>query len=275
MDIRNRRIVIALLLIIISMPIIYFNNSVLETTYVTYSNEKIPQSFDGVKIVHLSDLHNKSFGSKQNILVKKVKEQNPDYIVITGDIIDRSSSNSKNAMELVNELSNVAPVYYISGNHEDTAKIHYDILKEDLEKNGAIVLSNECVTLTKNNENIFLWGFENSLVGSLDINRSYYSDIDINQFNILLAHKPEYINEYAHIGFDLGFAGHAHGGQWRIPIINQGLVSPGQGILPKYTEGVHQVDNFSLVISRGLGNSIFPLRLFNRPEIVCVTLSSK
>lgn len=89
---------------------------------------------------------------------------------------------------------------------------------------------------------------------------------------MLIAHKPEYLEDYQNIGFDLGFAGHAHGGQIRIPFINQGIIAPGQGLFPKYTEGINTIDGFSLIISRGLGNSGFPLRLFNRPEVIVVTL---
>lgn len=267
----KKKVQILLSIIIILPFLFYYNNSVIETTYIDYNNSKLPSSFDGLRIVHLSDLHNKSFGKNQANLIDKVKNENPDLVLITGDIVDRNSKNADNALSLAEELTKFTKVYYVSGNHE-TSGSQFKSLKEGLEERDVIILDDKQSTISIGSDVINLWGISNNSLATLPYDYDKYTSLDNTEFNMLIAHKPEYLEDYQNIGFDLGFAGHAHGGQIRIPFINQGIIAPGQGLFPKYTEGINTIDDFSLIISRGLGNSGFPLRLFNRPEVIVVTL---
>jgi len=271
------KIIIALMLLMIFF--IWQNNHIL-INRINYKNTNIPKEFNGFKILQVSDLHNKDF---DGMLSKKIKSVNPDIIVITGDIIDRHRTNVDIAIKFVEEIKDICPIYYVSGNHESTAP-EFDELRDRLKRNGVKILDNSLERIGRNNEYISILGVSDfttmQLSESYDTYKkdNYYNGIidklkkdSGKDFSILLSHRPEVINVYAEKEIDLAFSGHAHGGQIRLPFIG-GLYAPGQGILPKYTSGIHKVKNTSLVVSRGLGNSGFPFRIFNRPEIVLVNL---
>ncbi|MGN1060245.1 MAG: metallophosphoesterase [Candidatus Coproplasma sp.] len=242
---------------------IYLSNNLLGVTKYCVESPKIRE--DGVKIVHLSDLHAKRFGKGNKRLIKKVEEQSPDFIVITGDIIHKYRDRDiAVAIEAVENLKKIAPVYYVSGNHEMRNK-RYRTLKARLSLAGACVLDNEAVQVC----NLKICG-----VNCADIKSGKFFNIAEGgeDFKLLLAHLPQYIQKYALAGFDCVLCGHAHGGQWRIPFTNIGIFSPGQGVFPKYTSGAYVCGGTTEIVSRGLGNSQCPIRLFNRPEIVVVEL---
>lgn len=222
----------------------------------------------GVKIVHLSDLHGKEFGRKNARLIAKIVKEKPDFIVITGDIIHKYRERDKRvALELVSSLCGVAPVLYVSGNHEMRNK-GYRFFRRDLMEAGAVVLDNcprDICGLTVVGLNCT--SLKNGVLKKITPETS--------GVKILLAHMPQFIDRYAACGYDFIFCGHAHGGQWRIPFIGQGIYAPGQGMFPKLTSGVHGRGKTKMIISRGLGNSECPIRLFNRPEIVVVELTEK
>lgn len=218
-----------------------------------------------IKIVQVSDLHGKSFGSRNERLIFAVKRENPDFIAITGDIIHKySAKNKKVALETVSSLARIAPILYVSGNHEMRNK-GYRFFRKDLKEAGAAVLDNEAATIC----GITVVG----LNGAHNKNGTLKKITPQMPYKILLAHMPQFIDNYADCGYTLVLSGHAHGGQWRIPFLKRGIYSPGQGLFPKYTEGLHTVKNTKMIISRGLGNSEFPLRIFNRPELVTVVLT--
>lgn len=218
---------------------------------------------EGVKIVHLSDLHAARFGKESRRLLKKVVEQSPDFIAITGDLIHRYRPRDISiALQTVGKLCAFAPVYIVSGNHEMRNKKWRDF-KKQLCGRGAKVL--EC-----GSESAFGIDICGVNCAFLKNEKLFAAGKDAKGLKVLLAHKPEYIARYALAGYDLVLCGHAHGGQWRLPFTKQGVFSPGQGLFPKYTSGVHRCGDMFEVISRGLGNSECPLRLFNRPEIVVV-----
>lgn len=245
---------------------VYLSNNLIGVTRYTLESEKIRKG--GVKIVHLTDLHGKSFGKDNRKLIKKVAAQSPDFIVITGDIIHKyRDKDALVALKAVASLKEVAPVFYVSGNHEMRSK-HYRELRARLIEAGACVLD-DC---TAHICGLNLYGVNCASIKS----GKYFNFLKGGEdgFNLLLAHLPQYIDRYASAGFDGALCGHAHGGQWRIPFTGIGFYSPGQGLFPKYTSGVHISGNMSEVISRGLGNSECPLRLFNRPEIVVVELKN-
>lgn len=267
--------------IIIGLVIFFIwqNNDIVITTY-EYNNSKIPKGFDNYKIVQISDLHNKNY---HNRLSKKVKKINPNIIVITGDLIDRRNTRVNIVVEFVQQMVKIAPTYYVSGNHEQLSG-KYDELKEKLEELNVRNIDNFYAVLNQGGNSIGLMGIADPAIQQSEgtylwsDNTEYiknslkelFENIDTN-FNILLSHRPEQFNVYKDMKVNLVFSGHAHGGQIRIPFIG-GLVAPNQGLFPKYTEGIYNDGETSMIVSRGLGNSIFPLRVFNRPELVVVTL---
>lgn len=276
--------IVALCIIIIAAVAVFLywqDNGVAATKY-SYSNKKIPPAFDGFKIVHISDLHNKRFGKDQKSLVKIIDDSKPDIIVITGDIIDCHRTNLKSAMELVRAAVKIAPVYYAAGNHECKSNL-YDKLSPMLEAAGVHVLNNQSAEISRQGAVITVMGvrdieFLKQTQKSKALNkfRAVLSDVCKQKagFTMLLAHRPELFQEYASQNVELVFSGHAHGGQVRLPVIG-GLFAPGQGWKPKYTGGFYYINSSALLVSRGLGNSEFPFRVFNRPEVILLTLYTK
>jgi len=276
----KKNLLIVIFLVVILLLFCSWQNNSIVISHYEYAGDKVDSALNGLHIVHLSDLHNKEFHGR---LAAAIKEQQPDFIVITGDLIDRNCTNLDIALDLVKEAVSLAPVYFVSGNHEEQSNM-YPELQSRLKACGVIILDNEANIVEFRGGNFNFIGlvdpqsYKNKLsnpYGTEEQGKIIKEIIKANRvedkFNILLAHRPEFFEVYAECGIDLVFTGHAHGGQIRLPMIG-GLVAPGQGFLPKYTSGLHTMGNTAMVISRGLGNSIFPQRIFNRPELVVVTL---
>lgn len=225
----------------------------------------MPDFSDKLNIVHLSDLHGKSFGRGNARLIEAVRKRRPDFIAITGDIVHRYTAKDKRvAIAAVTALSQIAPVVYVAGNHEMRNK-GYRFFRRDLIEAGAAVLD-DCTA--------YMCGLTVVGLNCASLKNDTLERITPDCGNkILLAHMPQFIDKYSAAGYDLVLCGHAHGGQWRIPFTNVGFYCPGQGLLPKLTSGVHTRGKTRTVISRGLGNSQCPLRLFNRPEIVVIKIN--
>lgn len=247
--------------IILIALFVIFNNDCIKTTRYKIHIDGAPR----LKIIHLSDLHGKSFGRDNAGLVKKVLDEKPDIIAVTGDLIHRyTPKNIAVAVKIIATLKEIAPVLYVSGNHEMRNK-GYRFFRKDLKEAGAVVLDDE----TTRAGEFTVAGLN---CASLKNNKIFKITPQAEP-KILLAHEPQYFERYAEAGYDLVLCGHAHGGQWRIPFTGVGLYAPGQGIFPKYSSGMHTRGKTSMIISRGLGNSRFPLRLFNRPEIVVIEIN--
>lgn len=258
----------------------YENNGVSTTNYeVDFGIGK------DINVVHLSDLHGKEFGRNNEKLKRLILKEKPDLVVATGDMIDSSLKNMEGVIDFLSDLSKSVKVVYISGNNEQRCK-KAEYIFESLKSKGVIVLRNEIITLSLNEVKVNILGMFEKPKGDLHsslkkINGSYaYEDShklfksleSLEGLKIVLSHYPEIFEaEYSKYDFHIMFSGHAHGGQFRIPIVKRGLVAPGQGFFPKYTEGMHGNKN-KLIISRGLGNSTKITRLFNRPEIVKVKI---
>ena len=240
---------------------VWFNNSCIKLTRVKRKIEGAPK----LRIVHLSDLHGKRFGKNNIKLIERVASEKPDFIAITGDIIHLyTPKNIAVASEAVCALKEIAPVLYIAGNHEMRNK-GYRNLRKILIEAGAQVLDDRAVEVC----GIMAVGLNCASLRNDKINKI---TPDVSP-RILLAHEPQYFEKYCSAGYDLVLCGHAHGGQWRIPFTKIGLYAPGQGAFPEFTSGVHEKGKTAMVISRGLGNSEFPLRLFNRPEIITIQIN--
>lgn len=271
-----RRIGIWMLLVLLFLAMAYGANNRIGVTKYTYKTDKLSVSFNGFRIVQLSDLHNKIFAENNEGILHEISELKPDIIVITGDSIDASNHTDVSAALLfMEQIAKVAPTYLVHGNHEyNLPKDVLNAFEEKIQEYGIHFLKNETVQIESSTGQTF------SLIGldalSLQANiLKTLTDEAEDDFQVLLAHEPQYLRDYyAETHIDLVFAGHTHGGQWRIPFTHQGLYAPDQGILPKYSDGVYTEGDTTMYLSRGLGNSGFPLRLFDHPEIVCVTLQT-
>ncbi|PEI98871.1 metallophosphoesterase [Bacillus wiedmannii] len=280
MNKKTKRIILIIGILVGISIFLYSQNNLISITEVNITSNKIPSSFKGFKILQISDLHNKKFGDSQETLIQKVKIINPDIIAITGDLIDSKSYDPEVSMELIRELVKKYPVYFVTGNHEKWSEKYNDLEKE-LKQHHVIVLKNEHVTIQKGEHKITLLGIDDPefVTGNRDEGNVVKDEIikakfemQPDTYNVLLSHRPEFLTEYADEQIDLVLSGHAHGGQVRLPFIG-GLVAPNQGVLPTYTAGLYEKQNTSMVVSRGLGNSIIPQRIFNRPELVVVQLN--
>lgn len=277
---RKKVIILLVFLVILLCIFLKWQNDSISITEINYHNNKIPDSFQGYKILHISDLHNKEFGKNQKNIVNHIENIRPDIIVVTGDLIDSKKTNIDTALDLIKRAIKIAPIYYVTGNHEAWSGV-YPTLKAKLEEYGVTVLENQKVTIERENDAIEIFGIVDPSFISFNGYNNNISElvqklldsfvVENEKLNILLSHRPELFELYSNRGVDLVFTGHAHGGQFRIPFIG-GFVAPDQGFFPKLTEGIHTKNHTSLVISRGLGNSIIPIRLFNRPELIVVNL---
>ena len=258
-----------------------WGNAALELNTYTISSRGLPDAFDGYRIAQVSDLHNAEFGDGNQRLLDMLREAEPDMIAITGDLIDSRKTNIAVALAFAEEAVRIAPCYYVSGNHEARVP-EYRELKAGLEAAGVTVLddarveieiSGKSITVIGVNDPSFHADYLTSDAAVMDRKISELSSEDAS-FTILLSHRPELFDTYAAHDMDLVLTGHAHGGQFRLPLIG-GLIAPNQGLFPKYDDGLYSEGNTNMIVSRGLGNSIIPFRFNNRPEVVLIELKSQ
>lgn len=260
---------------------IAWGNSALMVNEISVTSDELPQSFSGYKIAQVSDLHNAQFGKDNEKLIEKLNECEPDIIVLTGDLIDSYHTNIDVSISFAEKAVQIAPTYFVTGNHEARIDGLSEFLKR-LEDKGVTVLQNESVTLNNGNERITLLGVSDPsfqadylFVDEKTVTDSAVSDLmnGTEGYTVLLSHRPEMFDVYVKNNVDLVLTGHAHGGQFRLPFFG-GLIAPGQGLFPKYDSGLYTMNGTNMIVSRGIGNSIIPFRVNNRPEIVMVELSS-
>ncbi len=268
----KKRIVKLILTICVVLFLICFfwygNHHLVVTTY-TYQNEKIDVSLNEYRIVQISDLHNAEFGRDNKQLLKKISELKPDMIVITGDIVDSNHTDIKTSISFVEQAVLISDVYYVTGNHEYwLTKNEQAELFHGIEQAGAVILNSESMDISVGESGFCLIGLDDNDLsnGTLD---QLVSGTDGNRLSVVLAHEPQYLSIYAASGCDLVLSGHAHGGQFILPFAGA-VIAPDQGFFPQYTSGKHREKDTTMYISRGLGNSIIPVRIWNEPEIVCI-----
>ena len=276
-------LILILALVIVLCWLIWWSNWGLTTEHYRVVSAGLPRGFEGFRILQLSDLHSVSFGKENSRLLRAVRAEKPDVIVMTGDMVSRYDTDFSTMLALCQMLAQEYPVYYIRGNHEEGLLAEdWNSIRDSLTAYGVTVLDNERVTLTaENGDSVNLTG----LWYKLDYYHEYASHYrpftgetiqkilgDVPEgFNILLAHNPNYFPVYAEWGADLTFSGHIHGGMIRLPLIG-GLLSPETILFPEYDGGEYQIQDKTMILSRGLGRGRMGIRLFNPPEIVTVTL---
>ncbi|TRZ36740.1 metallophosphoesterase [Niallia circulans] len=274
----KRKLLIITLLLLCVVVFSYYQNNRLSISSFTITSEEL--TGNGLKIIQLSDLHSKEFGKNQHRLVTKVKALSPDIIAFTGDIIDKDKYDEKTVLSLLKQLEEIAPTYYVTGNHEYWSG-KYDQLEKVIKSTGVIILHNQKEKLELNGTTFFLAGIDDPAISSeatavtveTELAKTLES-VKEQEFVVLLSHRPELFSVYAKHNIDLVLSGHAHGGQIRIPFVG-GLVAPDQGFLPEFSAGKYEQDGTAMIVNRGLGNSIIPQRVFNTPEIVEITIKGK
>lgn len=266
-----------------------YTNKVDVTEY-SILNEKIPEEFNGFKILQLSDFHSNGYKDTTDIIINKIENINPDIVVMTGDMISWGIGNTDELEKLINSLSTNYPIYYINGNHEQLLEItnlkEYNEFLDKIKNLGVTYIKDNFVEIFKDGKSISLYGIDMPLMESsglyvkeeeLDDNyiNNKLSTIKSNKFNILLAHNPLFIEDYSRWGADLVLSGHMHGGIIRFPIIDKGLLSPEKKCFPNYDAGEFKVGDTKMIVNRGIGISSINLRIFNKPEISVITLKTE
>lgn len=254
---------------------IFWANKALVTSVIEVRSETLPEEFEGFRIAQVSDLHNTEFGEGNAKLFSLLREAGPDIIVVTGDLIDSRHTDVDAAVRFIEGACEIAPVYYVTGNHE--SRLDFDSIAPRLSEAGAVLLRSEAAYIERDGERIMLAGIDDPAfvrTGGDALERAGQELAQLpepEEFTVLLAHRPDLIATYAWYGPALVLSGHAHGGQVRLPLIGA-LYAPGQGFFPDYTAGLYEVGDTQMIVSRGLGNSLIPLRFNNRPELVLAVL---
>lgn len=258
-----------------------WGNTHLEQNTYVISSAQLPPAFSGFRIAHVSDLHNAQMGQGNEKLLSMLEKMQPDMIAITGDLIDSRKTDMGVALDFVSEAVKIAPCYYVPGNHE--ARIaQYEEFKGKMVATGVTVLENTQTQITRGNDTITVTGMKDPsfetdyLLG--DAEAVINAQLEVlavaeDTYRILLSHRPELFACYTAHAVDLALSGHAHGGQFRLPLIG-GLFAPNQGLFPQYDAGVFAEGRTRMVVSRGIGNSAFPFRFANPPEVLLIELKT-
>ena len=257
---------------------ISWGNTALELNIYHVESDKIPNAFGGFRIAQVSDLHNTEIGKDNEKLLSMLREADPNIIVITGDMVDCRKTNIDISLAFAEQAVQIAPCYYVTGNHEVYVE-EYEDFKNSLIDLGVIVLADVKTEIELSGEKITLVGVDDPSFSWTDNETLIKEKLDNllsedDGYTILLSHRPELFEIYVEKGVDLVFTGHAHGGQVVIPFIG-GVIAPNQGFFPKYDAGIYTDGETNMLVSRGIGNSLFPFRVNNRPEIVLVELATK
>lgn len=280
---KGKRLFLIALLVVVCLGIwVLWGNAALEVNEFEVESERIPGSLDGFRIAQISDLHNAEFGEGNAKLLELLVRSEPDIIVITGDMIDSRHTDVGIALDFARQAVKIAPVYYVPGNHESRV-VEYEALKTGLIDAGVEVMENRKVRIDCEGERITLLGIKDPTFqdehfpeDEKSIARRAIEELqeESDGYTVLLSHRPELFDLYVDTGMDLVFTGHAHGGQFRLPFIG-GIIAPHQGFFPEYDGGQFTEGYTTMMVSRGVGNSIIPVRFNNRPEIVLVSLKCK
>ncbi|PID82551.1 MAG: phosphoesterase [Clostridiales bacterium] len=226
-----------------------------------------------LKIAHISDLHGCRYGKNMSAIVDIINDEKPDVVMYSGDIFDDDIKH-KNSRILVERIRNY-PSYYVNGNHEYWAD-DFEYIYKVLNDNGVITLEDKTAIYKKGDSEVNISGIEDPNSGKELENQLSKLYLNKDSYNILIAHRPENIKKYLEYNFDLILSGHAHGGQWRIPYLINGVYAPNQGIFPKYAGGKYKFGNKNFIVSRGLARetTIIP-RFYNRPELIIIEIENK
>lgn len=282
-------LIIFAILIIVFLIYIKYEHRNLEVTHYKIKSKKIPESFSGTTFAIIADLHNNSFGDNNERLVEEINKINPSFIIIAGDlIVGKKSEDFSPAVSLLEQLTDKYPIYYGLGNHEQRVipqgRYYNSNWKKYLDKLKELniqFLDNASLTINNGDESIAIHGisidskfFQKPSIPEMedDYLENLIGKLDNKCYNIVIAHNPVYFKEYIKINADLIISGHMHGGIVRLPFLG-GLISPQYELFPKYDAGIFKENDHTMLVSRGLGTHTVKIRVFNRPELMIVTLA--
>lgn len=250
---------------------------------VVYSR-KLPESFEGLKVMLLADLHHKKFGKDQCFLLDSVKAASPDIIIFAGDLYSKDEKELGGKVKFIKALNEIAPVYYAPGNHEMHRPELCDALFHKLKSMGINALRNEMAVICRGRDRVNIYGLQMPLKYFINKDGSY-KDLPVPDGNtiarylglsdpdhcdLLIGHNPLFFEAYEQWGADIVFSGHVHGGVIRLPIIG-GLLSPERRFLPKYTKGLYRLGKAVMAVTAGLGK----FRINDPSQIMLLTLTGK
>ena len=237
-------------------------NTIPELNVITVTEKNLPADFDGYRIAHISDFH--STGKMTDKVINLLRDAKPDIICITGDLMDSRDTNPDVALDFIEKAMEIAQCYFVTGNHELLVpRKLMDTLLEGMADRGVILLDKEI--LQCGDSEIILIG---DFFGTAKDEEYMYA---YDGYRIFASHYPENMDYFVAAKYDLVLAGHAHGGQVRLPLVG-GLYAPGQGVFPEYDAGLYSQGDTDMILNRGIGNSTIPFRFNNRPEVVLVEL---
>lgn len=272
---KQKKILWAILLLGIAALVgwIIWGNCTIGCTEIQVQSAYLPEAFSGYTIAQISDLHNAEFGTDNERLLNALQRAAPDLIALTEDLVDSRRTDLDCAIAFVQAAAEIAPAYYVTGNHESRIAA-YPELEHAMEQAGVHVLRNETEQIERDGAVIAVSGVDDPTFFTTE--EQFIQTLQVllptdDTFTMLLSHRPELFETYTGCGVDLTLSGHAHGGQFRLPGIG-GLFAPDQGIFPDYDAGAYSDADSTMVVSRGLGNSLFPFRVNNNPELVFITL---
>lgn len=279
---------------------IYWSNCTFEETFYTLYSSKIDAP---VRAILLADLHQAEFGKDNDLLVSRIEELRPDIILIAGDIVTAEEEDIDYAVDLCERLTQIAPVYFGLGNHENkviygndldmsfleankeqlgdhpedfSGLVKDDTLLAGLKNAGVTILQNEAVSVTVNENQIEIGGISTNLSSFWPYSGQFvynFVEDEPQKFKIMISHRPEPVMDYiAGYDLDLVVSGHTHGGIIRIPG-KGGLLSADGGFFPQYDAGMLERGAMTVIISRGLGGHGMIPRVFNQPELVIIDIN--
>ncbi len=277
------KIVVFVLLIALIVAFVYWTkweNTILESNTYTVSSTRLPKAFNGYRIAQVSDFHNQKWGEENETLLTLLAKAEPDMIALTGDLIDSRDLNIEIALEFAEKAMQIAPCYYVTGNHESRIS-QLNELKDGLVKAGVIVLEDQQVKIEKDGESIVVIGLNDPAFRTDDwfgdssavLEKQLRNLKKEELYTVLLSHRPEAFDVYVQYDVDLVLSGHTHGGQFRLPYFG-GIYVPQQGFFGEYDAGLFAQENTNMIVSRGVGNSSIPFRINNKAEILVIELTN-
>jgi len=280
MKIKNKKIRLVLLVILLLFMVSGLDQRLFIRNY-QLASDKIQNP---VRIILITDLHSCYYGKNQQRLLQAIDAQNPDMIALAGDIFDDQLPD-ENTQIVLEAVSEKYPCYYVTGNHEGwCTKEKFQKNMQFLKDHDIIILAGKSEQLEIADQKLFISGIDDPDCLAYSENKNSTEkqmqelnpDIQNHTYQILLSHRPELFPEYQNLNFDLILCGHAHGGQWRIPYLLNGLYAPNQGLFPEYAGGLYQSDQVTMIVSRGLARESTKIpRFYNRPELVVIDLEAE
>jgi len=257
---KRRNLLVFLALLAIGALFAAQQTNALESTQYTWQSGRVPQSFDGYRIVQISDLHGKRFGGGQKRLLQMIRDFDPDMIALTGDILDRRTRGLDAARELLAGTAGLAPIYYVDGNHDPRSPVYREFRSLLDEFNVTVLEGTDAFILERGG-------------GAMTVAGCGYWDYDGlgRPVDLLLYHSPSVFEQLDGDSCGLVLAGHMHGGQVALPG-GRAIVSPAGKLFPEYAGGFYELNGCAMAVSKGLGTTGVPFRLFARPEVVCVVM---